>query len=115
MPGNDLAELRYGMFTGLNLTELYLMSNNTSKIENGTFKDLRYLSMLHLGHNSLVVLQPDVFIGLEHLDDLDLGFNKLFSTDAAFFDMFPNETKIGVIGNPLDKKCVPFLEPENIS
>lgn len=71
-----------------NLTDLFLDSNNISKVDKGVFDGLKSLQKLSLANNSIEKL--DMFgkygnSGLDNLTYLNLNNNKLTSIESNTF------------------------------
>ena len=78
MGGNELADLKPGIFQGLkNLLKLNLNQNRISRLKNGTFQHLISLNKLDLSGNEIFVIERGAFSGLGHLTHLNLANNKL--------------------------------------
>ena len=57
--------------------ELFLQSNQLTKIDEFTFKELSSLRYLYLSNNHLTTLDQSTFNGLTSLIDLELNSNKI--------------------------------------
>ena len=89
-------ELHY--FKNLNkLTNLSIIFNNISVIQNCTFNDLHKLNHLNLTENNIEHIESRAFAGLYSLVVLDLNFNSILELDIHTFRITNN------LGNSLTK------------
>ena len=68
-----------------NVNELYLTSNQISKIDDvSTFSGLLNLKILSLANNSLFLLNQNIFVGLINLEIIYLGNNPISETEPDY-------------------------------
>ena len=85
--GNQLTELRAGLFAGLaSLQTLNLEENQLTALPAGLFDDLASLRFLVLYGNHMTTLPAGVFDGLTNLEGLRLNDNRLTDLPAGLFD-----------------------------
>ena len=58
------------------LSEIDISHNGVSRLNEGTFGMLTRLSVLDLSHNSLLIIESNVLVGM-NVTNLDLGYNSL--------------------------------------
>jgi len=82
----DIDTIDINTFGGLiNLNELYLSSNQISKINDpSTFNSLINLKILSLENNQLVSLNQSIFVGLQNLEEVYLGSNPISQKQPSF-------------------------------
>ena len=73
------------VFFQVALKKLYLGLNSISSIEDRTFSNLKKLRRIDLHYNIIDPLGPEIFYGLESLDYLNLGGNRLTMLVADVF------------------------------
>ena len=99
---NQLSSIEAGTFGGMtNLTELVLGTNQLSSIESSTFSELMSLTSLYLGGNQLSGIEPGTFSGLTNLTVLSLVGNQLSSIEAGDLSSLTNLTTLHLGGNQL--------------
>ena len=61
----------------MNLTLLYISTNNIDELENGIFDNLQLLEDLNISNNNLKELSPELFKNLIELKKLKIPSNKI--------------------------------------
>ena len=85
--GDGISTLQNGDFSGLSaLTTLFLRFNSLSTLPENVFNGLSALTGLQLSNNNLSPLPANVFNGLSALEDLDLDSNSLITLPANVFN-----------------------------
>ncbi|XP_031554609.1 insulin-like growth factor-binding protein complex acid labile subunit [Actinia tenebrosa] len=103
---NRLKEIKQGMFDRLPVLNHLSLSNNQlglRAVKNVTKHDLRYLRKLYLHINVIEMITEDLFFGMERLDDLDLGFNKISHIDENGFRGLGRVAWLRLRDNPFKK------------
>ena len=105
---NQIQEI-HKIIPKVSVERLSFRSNNISRIIDGAFSKLVYLSTLDLSHNNLQELTREVFLGPQKpgkgahspLLSLDLSFNRFESFKRTDFEHLFNLEDINFSGNPL--------------
>lgn len=93
--------------------KITLTDKGIEEIDDGAFLFLRCLHILDLKNNSIKLLSPNTFDGLDNLEDLDLSYNDLVEIRDAVLKNLQNLKVINLSHNRIEQLGVQAFENLN--
>lgn len=108
--GNEISNIREGVFNGVPVKALNLSQNRIVTIETGAFSNNMYLEIIDLSNNELSLLDPQWFSNCLNLQDISVNRNKIAQiTPTPFFSLERNTTVAIRLSTNLIREFNPIL------